>query len=241
MFNLLRKIMPIFAVFSISISLIANSFIRHCDSLPVKIYPIGDYFNPAYRMSDNSTMWAISKNEESYNLNRVQVRLGKVQSMIDGSGDTTGSIILSPDTKKTVLLFTGLEDLTPGNITFLDLKETLVNDFGKTITAPRSVEFVFKEDTYKVWAEVQPSDDDKQMDIYIAHKDTKQLLYSYKKTADAIADLDWIADIDRDNKPDLMLITTYHFSYREAKLFLSSTAKEGELLREVGCFGASAD
>jgi len=241
MFNLLRKMMPMYIIFSIFLPLVVTASVTDCKPLPVKIFPAWGYFYPSSGLGD-TTVWAILKNDKSYELQKVQVQLGKEQNpIIDGPDDTTGVIVLSPDMDKTILLFTGVENLTPGNISFLDINERLVHDFVNPPTEPRSVNFEFEGRTYKIWVEVKQSEGWKQMSIYIAHEDTKQLLCSYQKASDAIAELNWVADIDRDNKPDLMLTASDHYTLREARLFLSSAAEEGNLLREVGCFWASAD
>jgi hypothetical protein len=46
----------------------------------------------------------------------------------------------------------------------------------------------------------------------------------------------WAGDLDRDGKLDLYVNVTQHYDISERKLFLSSQARRGQLLREMGSF-----
>jgi hypothetical protein len=46
----------------------------------------------------------------------------------------------------------------------------------------------------------------------------------------------WAGDLDRDGKLDLYVNVTQHYDISERKLFLSSQARRGRLVREVGSF-----
>jgi len=46
----------------------------------------------------------------------------------------------------------------------------------------------------------------------------------------------WAGDLDRDGKLDLYVNVTQHYDLSERKLFLSSPARRGKLVREVGSF-----
>jgi hypothetical protein len=46
----------------------------------------------------------------------------------------------------------------------------------------------------------------------------------------------WAGDLDRDGKLDLYVNVTQHYDFSDRKLFLSSPARRGQLVREVGSF-----
>ena len=67
-----------------------------------------------------------------------------------------------------------------------------------------------------------------------------QVLYSLQDCGnDASWRLLWAGDLDRDGKLDLYVSVTQHYNVRERKLFLSSQAGEGQLVKEVAEFVTS--
>ena len=67
-----------------------------------------------------------------------------------------------------------------------------------------------------------------------------QVLYSLQDCGnDPSWRLLWAGDLDRDGKLDLYVSVTQHYNVSERKLFLSSQADEGQLVKEVADFVTS--
>ncbi len=76
--------------------------------------------------------------------------------------------------------------------------------------------------------------------LVLASGDSAQVLYSLKECGnDAGWTLLWAGDLDRDGKLDLYVSVNQHYNVSERKLFLSSSAEEGQLVREVAEFVTS--
>jgi len=72
------------------------------------------------------------------------------------------------------------------------------------------------------------------MSIYMKHGDKKQLLCVYPKAGDALSWLQWVADIDRDDAPDILISASGHYSNIDNRLYLSSFADPDDFVKEVG-------
>lgn len=76
--------------------------------------------------------------------------------------------------------------------------------------------------------------------LVLTSGDSAQVLYSLKECGnDAGWALLWAGDIDRDGKLDLYVSVNQHYNVSERKLFLSSSAEEGQLVKEVADFVTS--
>ena len=63
-----------------------------------------------------------------------------------------------------------------------------------------------------------------------------QLLYSVDKMGDATWNLVWVGDLDGDGKLDLYADLTDFYNFSERRLFLSSQAEKGKLVRQIANF-----
>ena len=113
---------------------------------------------------------------------------------------------------------------------FLFVAVPFLNTFNPKIP-PSSVDFEFNGKTYTVFAQLNKQND---MSIYMKLGDKKQLLCEYLKAGDALSWLQWVADIDRDDAPDILISASGHYSYIDSRLYLSSFADSGNFVKEVG-------
>ena len=114
-----------------------------------------------------------------------------------------------------------------GPIFMKEIKKPLVNTFNPKIP-PSLVDFEIKGKIYTVYVKLNKKND---MFIYLKHGDKKQLLCVYPKAADALSWLQWFADIDRDNAPDLLISASGHYSYIDNRLYLSSFADSDNFVK----------
>lgn len=73
--------------------------------------------------------------------------------------------------------------------------------------------------------------------LVLASSEATQVLYSLEGCGnEPYWYLLWAGDLDRDGKLDLYVSVTYHYNISQKKLFLSSRAAKGELVKEVAEF-----
>ncbi len=76
--------------------------------------------------------------------------------------------------------------------------------------------------------------------LYLSNGKTRQKLYAIEGiNNDAGWTLLWAGDLDGDGKLDLYADLSFHYDISERRLFLSSRAKPGQLVAEVGQFRTS--
>ncbi|HEX8734462.1 MAG TPA: hypothetical protein VF721_04015 [Pyrinomonadaceae bacterium] len=73
--------------------------------------------------------------------------------------------------------------------------------------------------------------------MIISSGNIKQTIYEQGGCDDCGWDLCWVGDLDKDGKPDFLLNLTNHYNVTNHRLFLSSPAEKGEIVREVAVFG----
>jgi hypothetical protein len=77
----------------------------------------------------------------------------------------------------------------------------------------------------------------KNAQLVLTSGDSSQVLYSLEGCGnEPYWYLLWAGDLDRDGKLDLYVSVTYHYNVSQKKLFLSSQAAEGELVKEIAEF-----
>ena len=70
-------------------------------------------------------------------------------------------------------------------------------------------------------------------EIVIKFGGTSQSLFSYSEEVETNASIEWIGDLDRDGKLDLILDASDHYNAGESRLYLSGKAAPGSLVKLV--------
>ena len=197
----------------------------------VKFFPGWSYRHQDDRIHDGAILWAIIKQGDSYILTKRKIRLKSIHSPNrDDEGQASGRELIAPDRDHSIIHFTGIDNLSSGAIFLKEIKKPLINTFNPKIP-PSSVDFEIKGKVYTVFVQLSKKND---MSIYMKHGDKEQLLCVYPKAGDALAWLQWVADIDRDDAPDLLISASGHYSSIDNRLYLSSFAATGNFVKEVG-------
>ncbi len=68
---------------------------------------------------------------------------------------------------------------------------------------------------------------------------TKQILFSVDKMGDATWNLIWVGDLDGDRKLDIYADLPVFYNFAQRRLFLSSQAENGKLIKQVALFHTS--
>jgi hypothetical protein len=197
----------------------------------VKFFPGWSYRHQDNEIHDGALLWAIIKQGDSYILTKRKIRLKSVHSPIrDDEGQASGRELIATDRESSIIHLTGIDNLKSGPIFLKEINKPLVNAFNPQIP-PSSVDFEFKGKIYTVFVQLSKK---KDMSIYVKHGDKKQLLCIYPKVGDALSWLQWVADIDRDDAPDILISASGHYSYIDNRLYLSSFADPDNFVAEVG-------
>jgi hypothetical protein len=72
--------------------------------------------------------------------------------------------------------------------------------------------------------------------LVLTYKDTTQIIYKQNRCDDCSWQLLWAGDLDSDGKLDLYLNLSDHYNVMNKRLFLSTQAESGEMVKEVAEF-----
>lgn len=201
--------------------------------LAVKFFAGWSYHHQDDQIHDGATLWAIIKQDDAYILTKRKIQLKSVYSPNrDDEGQASGRELVASDRESSIIHFTGINNLKSGPIFLKEIKKPLINTFNPKIP-PSSVDFKINGKTYTVSVKLNTK---KDLFIYMKQGNKNQLLCVYPKVADALSWLQWVADIDRDNLPDILLSASGHYAYIDNRLYLSSLADPDNFVKEVGRF-----
>jgi hypothetical protein len=194
------------------------------------------------------TMWSITKKRKSYFLSKRTMSRNSVDKMLAEDlllevepikkGDKS---LLLPGDGRSIIYFAGIGEFQPGPLVVKEFHKTLVNTFSsapKKVPLTSSVDFEFNYRRYTLSVALESAGvyGGWNMRVYLKREKRRQLLCSYREAQDASAWLEWVADIDRDGAPDLLVTTSPHHAMLTTRLYLSSRARKGSLVGEVARF-----
>jgi hypothetical protein len=120
-----------------------------------------------------------------------------------------------------------------GRLNFLDESSAITLKLGAD---PYVLRVAGSEDTAKCPSQSLP----RNARLVLVNGESRQILYTLQDCGnDPSWILLWAGDLDRDGKLDLYVSVTQHYNVSERKLFLSSQANEGQLVKEVAEFVTS--
>lgn len=112
--------------------------------------------------------------------------------------------------------------------------ERIKSDFDRT--------FDFSGEKYRLKVETEKPNKDypehlnETSKLVLTKGKTTQVLYAPEDCNDCYWQMNWAGDLDGDGKLDFYLYLTYHYNVGIRKLFLSSKAESGKLVKEVAEF-----
>jgi hypothetical protein len=163
--------------------------------------------------------------------------------IVDEEGQSTGKKVSVDLPLAPLFLIKGAKNVSAGPVT------TVFDDGARSGTLGESSaltlnlgeqSYVLKvagsEDTAKCPSQSLP----RNARLVLVNGEFKQVLYSLQDCgSDPSWSLVWAGDLDRDGKLDLYVNVTQHYNSSERKLFLSSQASEGQLVKEAAEFATS--
>ena len=159
---------------------------------------------------------------------------------VDNAGEKTGKVVSAEGQTRPLFLIKGLEAPEKGSIKTLSDEGAILSP-GKSLNLRLDDE---NESQLTVYGEgdIGPNGftslENYSLELSKGH--LSQELLAYSSTNGAIPTLLWAGDLDGDNQLDLVLNATPHYAVISAPmLFLSSMAKDGNLIQKVAIFIAT--
>ncbi len=159
---------------------------------------------------------------------------------VDNAGEKTGKMVSVEGQIRPLFLIKGLEAPQTGSIKTLSAEGTILGP-GKSLNLRLDVR---NESHLTAYGEgdVGPNGftslENYSLELSKGH--ISQELFAYSSTNGAIPTLLWAGDLDGDNLLDLVINATPHYTVSSAPmLFLSSMAKDGNLVQKVAIFIAA--
>jgi hypothetical protein len=160
--------------------------------------------------------------------------------LVDDEGQSSGKKVSVDLPLEPLFLIRGVKNVSAGPVTTVFDAGGRVNilDESSAITLKLGeVSYVLKvfgsEDTAKCLSQSLP----RNARLLLVNGESRQVLYTLQDCGtDPSWILLWAGDLDRDGKLDLYVNVTQHYNVSERKLFLSSQAADGQLVREAAEF-----
>ena len=159
---------------------------------------------------------------------------------VDNAGEETGKIVSVEGQTRPLFLIKGLDAPETESIKTLSDGQTILSP-GKSLNLRLGDE---NESYLTVYGEgdVGPNGFTslENYSLELSNGQLSQELLAYRSTNGAIPTLLWAGDLDGDNKLDLVINATPHYTVSSAPiLFLSSMARDGSLVQKVAIFIAT--
>ena len=160
---------------------------------------------------------------------------------VDNAGEKTGKMVLVERQTRPLFLIKGLDTLKGESIQTLSAEQTI-------LTPGKSLDLGFNgKNEYHLMAygegDIGPNGftslENYSLELSQEGQSSQELL-TYDSTNGAVPSLLWAGDLDGDGQLDLLINATPHYTvYSAPVLFLSSMAKDGNLVQKVAIFVAT--
>jgi hypothetical protein len=211
----------------------------------VQILTTGLHHGDEVTAESGPDWWGIFPEGDGFTLQQAPVTITIEHDVIvDEEGQATGKLVKVPQEAKPVLLVRGIAGLKEGRIDAVkteSLPRMLYPGQTDSIRLP-----TWKEGTslgLTALGEARGESDYREVGIYNyqikidygpqQNRKRQVVLTIPDLQADATPRLVWAGDLDRDGKLDLLFDASYHYNVSLLMLYLSSAAKEGELVGRV--------
>ncbi len=212
---------------------------------PVQILTTGLFHQDEFKAEAGPDWWGIFPEGEGFTLQPAPVTVTIEQDgIMDNDNEKTGRVVNVPQKTRPVLLLRGLPNLTEGPLDAAELPAgrnflypgqhlSLSSGPDKRV-APMGVTAFGSARDDTVWGNVFFHDYQFRLITGRHPNNTTQAVGNIDPfVLDGIPHLVWAGDIDRDGNFDLLFDFTDHYNKRHYVLFVSSAAKEGELVGKV--------
>lgn len=212
---------------------------------PVQILRTGLWHGDEVTAESGPDWWGIFPEGDGFTLQSAPVTITFAHDEVFGEVDqATGKLVKVPQEAEPVLLVRGIKALKEGRLAplyhqpqnkYLFPSETLWLHI-KDGESKSGLSVVALGTTEENGNTPEPFVNNYKLKLYSGSRPVtkSQVLYEAERVyEDARPTIVWAGDIDRDGKVDLLLNLSDHYNVSHLALFLTSAAKEGELVGKV--------
>ena len=160
--------------------------------------------------------------------------------VVDSPGEKTGKVVTVDEQARPLFLIKGLETYQNTSIKTLSAEQSILSP-GKSLDLRLSSQNEYHLMVYGE-GDIGPNGFTalNNYSLELSKGQFSQEILTYDSTNGAIPSLLWAGDLDGDNQLDLLINATPHYTvYSAPMLFLSSMAKDGNLVQKVAMFIAT--
>jgi hypothetical protein len=198
----------------------------------IKLLETGEDYHGNEINAETGEIWlGLFKVKDGYFLRNTKIKIKKVNDSIgDENWEETGKSVSVTGKEQATFLLKNAEFLSPGKVRTVFHAETDENYV--------SLENGFKEYYYfnGIKYTLRVEGESNTSKLILETEDSRQVLFYVSSMGDATWDLLWIGDLDGDGKLDLYANLPTFYNFAQHRLFLSSQAKNGELVKQVAMF-----
>lgn len=206
----------------------------------IKLIEADEGFHGDEIKAKSGEIWlGLFKEKDEYFLRSTKITvLPAHDDIVDDENEMTGKIVFTDYKASSVFLLKNAKMLREDKI------ETLfyAADVGETTELKNGSQknFEFNGENYNLRVENKLSSEEflgKGSKLILSRGGTEQILNYLKDGCnDCYWNLYWIGDLDKDGKLDFYLDLSWHYNVSDKKLFLSSQAEKGKLVKAVANF-----
>jgi len=209
--------------------------------LKIKLLETGEGFHGDQVNAKSGEMWlGLFKDEEKYFLRNTKLKISRVHDVVVDEDETikTGKSVFTDYKAKAVFLLKNAKTLSKGEVETVFFSD----DIGEKTELKNGSrkEFEFNGERYVLTVENKIQSDEflgKGSKLTLARNGKEQILNYLKDGCnDCYWNLHWVGDIDQDGKLDFYFDLSWHYNVIDKKLFLSSQADDGKLVKHVANF-----
>lgn len=208
--------------------------------LRIKLLETGEEFHGDQVNAKSGETWlGLFKKNDKYTLQTTKLKIVSVRdTIVDEKGEKTGKSIFTNNKAKAVLLLKNAKMLPEGEVKTLFFADE--TDESTELKNGSEKSFEFNGAKYSLRVENKISHDEylgKGSKLILSRNGKEQVLNYLKDGCnDCFWHLFWVGDLDRDGKLDFYFDLSWHYNVTDRKLFLSSQAEKGKLVKYVANF-----
>lgn len=219
--------------------LIVFSFSVSAQKNKIQIIETGKFHNEEIT-AETGEMWlGLYAQGENYSLLPSVLTVETVyDAVVDAADEKTGKSVKILVQTKPIFLIKGDGFVQSRTVkTVFDGEKTIGNSFDET--------YNFQGKSYRLYVETgnpknaKSETVDETSKLILTDGKTKQIIYSQEYCDDCSWSLSWAGDLDDDGKLDFYIDLSDHYNASHRRLFLSSKAGNGDLVKEVAKFVTS--
>lgn len=208
----------------------------------IKLLETGEGFHGDQVQAKSGEIWlGLFKQKDKFFLRSTKLKIRRVHDVVvDGEDENvkTGKSVFTNVNAQAVFLLKNAKMLREGEIKTLYFAADI--DENTELRNGSQKNFEFNGDKYTLRVENKISSDEflgKGSKLILSRNGTEQILNYLKDGCDdCFWNLYWVGDLDRDGKLDFYFDLSWHYNVMDKRLFLSSQADKGKMIKNIANF-----